>query len=66
MYVCVCSGITDKQIREAVSEGVSFAEMRNQLGLASQCGKCANLARQVFNESLSLDNDNDDLFYAAG
>ncbi|AKH68833.1 bacterioferritin-associated ferredoxin [Spongiibacter sp. IMCC21906] len=64
MYVCLCKGITDKQIREAIDEGAdSFRQVRRELDLASQCGKCGSLARQVYDEYLN--NFNADLCFAA-
>ena len=54
MYVCICNGITETQIRDAVSEGVrSLRELRVDLGVASCCGKCADCAQQVIHETLS-------------
>ena len=54
MYVCLCEGVTDGQIREAIYEGCcSYREVRETLGVASQCGKCACLAKQVVRETLS-------------
>ncbi|MEM7281283.1 MAG: bacterioferritin-associated ferredoxin [Pseudomonadota bacterium] len=45
MYVCICNGITDKQIRRAVEDGAqSLQELREQLGVAGCCGQCANEA----------------------
>ncbi|SDH76229.1 bacterioferritin-associated ferredoxin [Pseudomonas flavescens] len=53
MYVCLCEGVTDGQIREAIYEGCcSYREVRETLGVASQCGKCACLAKQVVRETL--------------
>ena len=53
MYVCLCYGVTDTQIREAVSEGCcSFREVRNALKVASQCGKCACTAKTLVREAL--------------
>lgn len=53
MYVCVCRAVTDGQIREAVQEGCcSMRELRNELGVATQCGRCATTARDVLNDSL--------------
>ncbi len=66
MYVCLCKGITDTQIRAAVEDGAnSLRDVRNTLGVASQCGKCGILTREIVRETL-LDNagDNDQLFYA--
>ncbi len=65
MYVCVCKGITDTQIRAAVQDGAnSLREVRNTLGVATQCGKCGILARDILRESLSGQVDNQQLFYA--
>jgi bacterioferritin-associated ferredoxin len=54
MYVCICNGITENQIRDAISDGVrSLRELRADLGVASCCGKCADCAQQVIHETLS-------------
>ena len=68
MYVCLCKGITDSQIRDAVDNGAeSLRAVRKQLGVASQCGKCACLAREVISETLtSTDANAHGLFYLAG
>jgi bacterioferritin-associated ferredoxin len=53
MYVCLCQGITDAQIRSAVQRGCcSYREVRQCLGVATQCGKCACTAKQVVRETL--------------
>ena len=67
MYVCMCNAVTDSQIREAVEKGATrFGQVRRELGLASQCGKCGILARNIFNQSLELNVEQEQLFYAAG
>ena len=54
MYVCLCTGVTDGKIREAIYEGCcSYKEVREATGVASQCGKCACLAKQVVRETLT-------------
>jgi bacterioferritin-associated ferredoxin len=54
MYVCLCRGITDKQIRHAVASGIDrFSDLRRELDLASQCGKCGTLARDIFHSALA-------------
>lgn len=41
MYVCLCSGITDKQIHQALESGCdSLRDLRRELGVGSRCGKC--------------------------
>ena len=67
MYVCLCEGVTDGQIREAIYEGCcSYRDVRQTLGVASQCGKCACLAKQVVRETLSdMQNSQSALAYPA-
>lgn len=66
MYVCLCKGITDTQIRAAIQDGAtSLRDLRNHLGVASQCGKCGVLTRDIMRESMSaVAEDNEQLFYA--
>jgi len=53
MYVCVCKGVTDGQIRnEACAGARSLRELRVRLGVAGQCGRCAPQAREVLYEAL--------------
>lgn len=45
MYVCVCQAVTDSQIREAICDGAcSMRELRQRLGVASECGRCSQCA----------------------
>ncbi|CAA0092811.1 Bacterioferritin-associated ferredoxin [Halioglobus japonicus] len=65
MYVCLCKGITDSQIRAAIQDGAnSFREVRNTLGVASQCGKCGILTREILRETLPNEAQEQSLFYA--
>lgn len=58
MYVCLCKGVTDCQIREAVCEGAcSMRELRTHLGVATQCGRCAQHAQRVLKETLNTASD---------
>ncbi|HEY9199326.1 MAG TPA: (2Fe-2S)-binding protein [Gammaproteobacteria bacterium] len=54
MYVCLCKGVTCNAIRSAVQDqgAVSLRDLSRELGVATQCGKCAHSARQVLNEAL--------------
>ena len=52
MYVCICSAITDQQIRRAAASGVdNLYELREHLGVASNCGTCADQAQSILNEA---------------
>lgn len=54
MYVCLCKGVTDSQIKEAVYDGVtSVGQLRKCLGVASQCGKCGITAREILQQTLA-------------
>jgi bacterioferritin-associated ferredoxin len=54
MYVCLCRGVTDRQIREAAGEGACrMRDLCARLGIAVQCGKCAKCARQILKETLA-------------
>ena len=53
MYVCLCTGVTDNQIRDAVREGsTTVRRLRKQLGCTGQCGKCKQQVRELRDEVL--------------
>lgn len=48
MYVCLCKAVTDRQIKETVLSGAgTFADVRRELGVATQCGKCCQMAKSI-------------------
>ena len=52
MYVCVCNGITDRQIREVAEAGCrSVAELTMRTGCGAGCGSCLELAAQLLDEA---------------
>ncbi len=52
MYVCLCHSVTDRDIHQAVVNGVNtLRELSNQLKVATCCGKCASCARDVMQEA---------------
>ncbi|GMG87436.1 bacterioferritin-associated ferredoxin [Biformimicrobium ophioploci] len=70
MYVCICKGITDRHIKEAIYDGAtSIKSLRRALGVSSQCGRCAELAQEIINESMAggttQPGANPGLFYSA-
>ena len=53
MYVCLCKGVTDKQIRAAISEGTTeLKELCDEFGLGSQCGCCSKMTKEILSEEL--------------
>jgi bacterioferritin-associated ferredoxin len=52
MYICLCNGITERQIHDAVKGGVStFHQLQRELGVATCCGQCSQCAHQVLDEA---------------
>jgi bacterioferritin-associated ferredoxin len=65
MFVCICNGITDKQIRSAVSRGASsLQELRDELGVASQCGGCSDHALSILESGKAEQILDSSLFYS--
>jgi bacterioferritin-associated ferredoxin len=56
MYVCVCHGVTDRDIRRAAADGVrEVHELTMRLGLGSGCGTCRDEAAALLVEARTLD-----------
>ena len=55
MYVCICKGITEKQIQEAVTSRKSNnpKEILKSLGVGSDCGTCVEDAVKTLIEQNS-------------
>lgn len=52
MYVCVCLAVTDRQIREAAQSGArTLKDLRRELGVTRECGRCASCARDCLQEA---------------
>lgn len=61
MYVCVCQGVTEKHIDVAVRNGARrLRDLRQQLGVTTECGRCAECAHQCLKGSLSAALDKGD------
>ena len=54
MYICLCYGVTDKTIKQAVRDhGVgNMRELREMMDLGGQCGKCVQMAQQVIDSTI--------------
>ena len=48
MIVCVCRRVSDHRIRQAAADGATSLEcLQFDLGVATQCGRCADCALRV-------------------
>ncbi|MCE7913658.1 MAG: (2Fe-2S)-binding protein [Nitrosomonas sp. PRO4] len=53
MYVCVCRGVTERALREAIHQGADrMRDLKACLGVTEQCGLCASHAKQILDETL--------------
>lgn len=54
MYVCICHAVTDRDIRACIEDGASsMRDLRKELCVATQCGKCACHVRDLLKEHKS-------------
>ena len=55
MYVCLCKGVTCGAIRAAVAGqgATNLRDLSRNLGVATQCGKCAHAARKILDDTLA-------------
>lgn len=53
MYICICKGITQKQLEEAVNarKGQSAKDVLRALGVGSDCGTCVEDAAEQMLQS---------------
>ena len=52
MYVCICNGYRDAELRQLAHEGVSCAvEAYCSLGNGPCCGRCLDSAQQIIDEA---------------
>ncbi len=52
MYVCVCKAVTERDVHQAIRGGArSLRDLRTDLGIISECGRCAGCARQCLRDA---------------
>jgi len=48
MYVCICNGVTDHDIRSAAESGCrTLPELTMRTGAGSNCGSCLDMALEL-------------------
>lgn len=61
MYVCLCAGVTTKQITQSVNSGcVDLDSVSKKLGVGLNCGSCIYLVSQLIEKNdigLSVQED---------
>ncbi len=52
MYVCLCNGVTDREIREVAQAGCrTVSELTMRTGCGASCGSCLEMATQLLDET---------------
>lgn len=53
MYICLCRGVTEKQIRSEVLAGATtFEDIQERLEVSTCCGMCKESAINLINDTL--------------
>ena len=57
MYVCLCCGVTDARVREAIAAGATdVAELGRRTGAGTDCGQCRErLGRLIVDAGSGVD-----------
>ena len=51
MYVCICQGVTQRDIQNAVEDGLTFSDIHKKMGVGSDCGSCNKYAKQLVKQT---------------
>jgi bacterioferritin-associated ferredoxin len=55
MYVCLCHGISETRLQQAIHEGArSFEQLQSCTGVATCCGACEPCAREMLDNTETL------------
>jgi bacterioferritin-associated ferredoxin len=55
MYVCICNGVTDHDIRHAAEAGCrTMAELTMRTGAGSSCGSCVDMASELLAQARAV------------
>jgi bacterioferritin-associated ferredoxin len=47
MIVCICRGVSDRTVREAIDDGARSVADLKRCGIGDQCGSCHNILRKM-------------------
>ena len=51
MYVCLCNGVTEREIRQVAEAGCrTMSELTMRTGCGASCGSCIEIATQLLDE----------------
>lgn len=50
MYICLCNGLTDKQVKEVLHGAKTVDDIYERLNAQVNCGKCAECILEMMND----------------
>ena len=50
MYICICNAVTEREVGGCARLGCSLGDLRERLGVATNCGKCKQAVKQILRE----------------
>ncbi len=51
MYICICNQVTETQLRDEIERGSeTVRQLRENLGVTNQCGKCGSCVKKCIKE----------------
>jgi len=55
VYVCICNGVTDHDIRQAAEAGCkSMPELTMRTGAGANCGSCVEMAAELLEQARTV------------
>ena len=51
MIVCICRGVSEKQVAKAIDNGASSLRELQRCGIGDECGSCHNVLRNMLAQS---------------
>jgi bacterioferritin-associated ferredoxin len=62
MYVCLCNGVTDREIRQTAAAGCrTMAELTMRTGCGAGCGSCVGVATALIDAVHAESHDTADI-----
>jgi len=52
MIVCLCKGVSDRDIRNAIDQGATCLGQLEQSGIGGQCGGCEDMLERMIDDAV--------------
>lgn len=66
MIVCLCKGVSDRDIRSAIDQGASCLGRLEQSGIGGQCGGCEESLERMIDDAVDAGRVNPCIACCAG